>query len=179
MEHPYFDSMRPAVVVQHVKSRKQSPIFEKHRALSSTHRGHTKYSAKENCNPHTVYGKFRNNAEYSSMIRSTSKGRKNLDEAKFHAKQFKASLTNSTNQLSSTMHSFNFDGKKNRSTKQKRTHTNPRPTTSPTTQKTSQSPPQTTSTAPPAAQQRIPTTTNPTATPLSNATTQKPATTPT
>lgn len=112
MEHPYFDSLRPAVVVQHVKSRKQSPIFEKHRALSSTHRGHTKYSAKENCNPHTVYGKFRNNAEYSSMIRSTSKGRKNLDEAKFHAKQFKASLTNSTNHLSSTMQSFNFDGKK-------------------------------------------------------------------
>jgi len=61
-EHPYFNALKP----KQVKSRVASPIFdpiEKHRALSSTHRGqYPKYSnnTKENCNPvnHTAYGKF-------------------------------------------------------------------------------------------------------------------------
>lgn len=116
LESPYFDSLKPQK-----ESRISSPIFEKHRALSSTHRGPTdkqmyvgansKHSAKENCNPYTQYGKFRN-IDYTNVIRSTSKGKKKLAEAKYHSKNSNSFLTNSTNQLASTSQHFNFEAKK-------------------------------------------------------------------
>lgn len=97
LEHPYFDCFKPKT-----QSRITSPIFEKHRAVSSTQRHgsqYTNYSLKENFNPHTTYGKFRNNENYSSMIRSTSKGKKKLEEARFHSRNQPQYLTTSTNHL--------------------------------------------------------------------------------
>lgn len=91
MDHPFFTSLKPSK-----GSRANSPIIEKHRAVSSTYRGtndkqifvgnnHHKYSAKENYNPYTQYGKFAGR-DYGQVIRSTSKGKKKLEEAKYHSR---------------------------------------------------------------------------------------------
>ena len=117
MDHPFFTSLKPSK-----GSRANSPIIEKHRAVSSTYRGtndkqifvgnnHHKYSAKENYNPYTQYGKFAGR-DYGQVIRSTSKGKKKLEEAKYHSRQPNSFQTNSTNHLASTVHQFNFDSKK-------------------------------------------------------------------
>ena len=114
LEHSYFDCLRPKKPTAKSNTRTNSPIFEKHRSFSSTHKGQTsKYSSKENHNPHnTTYGKFnRGNVEYYSMIRSTSKGKNKIEEAKGYSRVYNNSyLANSTNQLMSTTQ--NFDHKK-------------------------------------------------------------------
>ena len=113
LEHPYFDCLRPKSI-----SRITSPVFEKHRAMSSTQRHgaqYTNYSLKENFNPHTTQGKFRNNESYTSMIRSSSKGKKKLEEAKYHSRNQPNQpqyVTTSTNHLATTNSNYNSNHKR-------------------------------------------------------------------
>lgn len=109
LEHPYFNVFKPKPM-----SRVTSPAMEPQRVMSSTHRGtYANYSLKENYNPHTVYGKFRANENYTSVIRSTSKGKRKLEDAKHHSKNnHNTYLTTSTNHLTTTGNSYTSEPKK-------------------------------------------------------------------